>query len=305
MSDETNKQAGFHTFLESWMKTSNDYLESMMRMMGPGRTGKGEESGGEDAFSGTRFQESMGSALKAWQAISAALADSEAMDAHIKGMSTLPEILAKLGRTGLDGFFQMQARILERAGKLSETARGRDFETLDREAFKAWYEIYEKEFRPFLNIPQVGLARFYQERVNAAIDKYNVFQTAMAEFLFMLYLPMERSQKVMQDKLAEMAEAGDLSGEFQDYYRMWIKVLEGHYMKLFKSSDYTETLARTLEALEEFSAAKNAVLSDALKSLPIPTQAEMDELYKEIYNLKKRIWSLEKAMKKQNGPEQA
>ena len=72
-------------------------------------------------------------------------------------------------------------------------------------------------------------------------------------------------------------------------YQMWIKILEGHYMTLFQSPEYVKTLGKTLDAMAEFSAANNDVMADMLNILPISTQKDMDDLYKEIYLLKKRI----------------
>jgi hypothetical protein len=79
---------------------------------------------------------------------------------------------------------------------------------------------------------------------------------------------------------------------------MWIKILEGHYMILFQSPEYTQILGKTLTALSDFSSAKNAVLEDLLSVLPIPKRSEVDELEREIYELKKRLRTLEK---KSNG----
>ena len=49
-----------------------------------------------------------------------------------------------------------------------------------------------------------------------------------------------------------------------------------------------------MDALTAFIAARQEVLEDTLKSMPVPTTKDMDELYKEIYLLKKRIRELEK-----------
>ena len=98
----------------------------------------------------------------------------------------------------------------------------------------------------------------------------------------------------MQDELARMADQGKLPESSKDYYRMWIKVLEGHYMTLFKSPGYTHTLGKTLDAMSAFMVARKEILEDALQALPVPTQKEMDELYREIYLLKKRVKELEK-----------
>ena len=143
-------------------------------------------------------------------------------------------------------------------------------------------------------MPQLGLTRFYQERANRALDKFNIFQATFAEFLRLLYLPVNRSMAVMQEKLGKMAESEQLPEDSNAYYQMWIKILEGHYMTLFQSPEYVQTLEKTLQTLSEFSKAKNEVVEDMLNALPIPKQKDMDELYMEIYTLKKRIKALEK-----------
>jgi hypothetical protein len=124
--------------------------------------------------------------------------------------------------------------------------------------------------------------------------KFNIFQAAVSEFISVLYLPLEKSFPVMQERLTELADGGKLPQQFKDYYGLWVKILEGHYMSLFKSPEYSQTVARTLDAMAEFMVARRRTLEDTMQCLPVPTQRDMDELYKEIYTLKKRIRELEK-----------
>jgi len=105
---------------------------------------------------------------------------------------------------------------------------------------------------------------------------------------------MEKSYKVMQEKLTEMAEAGELPDDSKAYYQMWIKILEGHYMNLFKSPEYVNAMGQTLNALEDYKMTQEKVIEDILGMFPVPTQKDMDELYKEIYLLKKKVKALEK-----------
>ncbi|MGB6012194.1 MAG: poly(R)-hydroxyalkanoic acid synthase subunit PhaE, partial [Desulfobacterales bacterium] len=127
------------------------------------------------------------------------------------------------------------------------------------------------------------------------VDKFNIFQSNLTEFLRLLSLPMEKTFQVMQEKLTELADESNLPEDSKAYYQMWIKILEGHYMTLFQSFEYTKILNKTLHSMSEFSEAKKEFLQDTLLyMLPVPTQKEMDELYKEIYLLKKRIKELEK-----------
>jgi polyhydroxyalkanoate synthesis regulator phasin len=75
-------------------------------------------------------------------------------------------------------------------------------------------------------------------------------------------------------------------------------------MTLFQSSDYVQTLGRTLDSLNGFLSARQEVLEDMLKLLPVPTHRDMDEINREIYLLKRRLRTLEKKLASSgSGPE--
>ena len=52
--------------------------------------------------------------------------------------------------------------------------------------------------------------------------------------------------------------------------------------------------------MAEFKAKRDEIIQDFLSDLPIPSDKEMNELYKEIYRLKKRVRDLEKAEARSN-----
>ena len=198
--------------------------------------------------------------------------------------------------SGWNTFFKLQTQWLEKTSQMQQSGQAYNFENLDREALRIWSDLYEKEFRQFLNVPQVGLTRFYQERMGQSLDRFFRFQTVMAEFIQVLHLPIEKSIQVLHAEINDLAEKNELPGTSREYYQRWIKILEGHYMRLYQSDHFADVMARTLAGLEAFVAARNEVILDALKSLPIPDQKEMDELYKEIYLLKRRVRKLEKQL---------
>jgi hypothetical protein len=299
MSNTQQERTGPESLLENWIKTSTNFWGSMVSMW-PDMLDNNWASAAKTSAEKpgrSRTQESWENAFKNWLKLSSVMAKPEAMEALSKGTQALPDILLKLIQTGWEGFFHLQQQGLERSGKIGKTTEAYKFENLDQDAFRAWSELYEKEFSQFLNVPQLGLTRFYQERVGRAVDKFNVLQADMAEFLHIFYLPMEKSFKVLQEKVATLAEEGDLPADTKDVYRLWIKILEGHYMTLFKSAEYTQALNKTIDSLEEFMVAREDVLLDVLKMYPVATNKDMDELYKEIYLLKKRVRTLEKEKK--------
>jgi hypothetical protein len=293
MNEKQPESKSPRSMLEAWMESATQYWNSMTKMW---------EAEAEKALTTEipkkddkgRVQESMESALKMWRTLSSVMADPGFLESLSHGINTVPEIFMKMTQTGWGGFFQLQQQWMEKATTLGKRTEAYRFENLDQEAVSAWTEIYKEELSKFLKVPQLGLTRFYQERVSNVLDKFNLYQGAMAEFMFLLYLPMEKSFKVMQEKLEKDAKEGDLPVSPQEYYRMWIKILEGHFMTLFKSPEYTQAMSKALDAMEKFTMARQEWLNDILQAFPVATNKDMDEVYKELYQLKKKINHLEK-----------
>ncbi len=243
-----------------------------------------------------RFTQQLETNLNLLKSFSRMMSEPESASAAANSVSALPEILLKMAQSGFDAAMQIQNHLMEKAGNIGKRTEAYNFDNLDQDVFKALTEIYEKELRQYLKIPPLGLTRFYQERFNDMLDKHNLFETTLAEFLSILYLPMEKSVKVLQEKLQEMAQEGHLPSETKESYGMWLKILEGHYMNLFKSKEYTDALHRTLNKLEDFLIAKDDAMRDFLQLLPVVTHRDMDDMYKEFHLLKKRVKALEKQL---------
>lgn len=290
MNDRSEAVPGPESMLSAWMKMATDFWGPVMKQW----TTALDPVDGQPEGPLTRTKASWSSYFKSLTALSASMGEGGSADAVLKGIGVMPDVLLRLLEGAWNSTFTLQRQMMEKAGRMGESVEAYKFEGLDQEAFKAWAEIYEQEFQQFLQVPQLGLTRFYQEKVHRTLDKFVLLQNGMAEFVNMLYLPMEQSVKVLQEKVAELAEKGALPEKPKDYYQMWVKILEGHYMTLFKTPEYTQTLSRVLGVFEDYQATRDDLLQDVLKSLPVPTNRDMDALYKEIYTLKKKIRTLEK-----------
>ncbi len=297
MAEKRSPNADDANMFAQWTETMTDMWGSMLRLWFPDGVAPGaNENGRPEAHRGThaRVRASAEAALKNWQAISGALSAPESLEALFKGAGAMPEVLAHLAQSSFNSFLEMQQKILDQAGRLGEHVDAYTFTNIDQNLFRTWTEMYEQEFSRFLQVPKLGLVREYQERISQAVDAYNRFQATLTEFLQLMAMPVGRSFTVLQEQVAEMAEKGELPEEGRAYYDMWIKVLEGHYMTLFQTQEYTDTFARTLNSLSAYQSARNAVIEDMLSGLPIPTQSETDSLYQEIHRLKRRLRALEK-----------
>ncbi len=290
---EEDKQSPFkEPSVFPWLQTAVNMWFNMAKAM----PSNSDSALGTPTAIQNRFTKQLDTNLHLLKSFSRMISEPESAPAVANSFIALPEILFKMAKSGFDVALQIQNHLIEKAGKIGKSTEAYKFDNLDQEVFESLKDVYEKELRQYLKIPPLGPTRFYQERFNEMLDKYNLFETMLAEFFSVLYLPMEKSFKVFQEKLQQMAEEGNLPKETKESYAIWIKILEGHYVNLFKSKEYTDVLHRTLNQMNDFIIVRNKTLEDFFQLLPIVTHKEIDDLYKEFHLLKKRVKELEKRL---------
>jgi len=294
--EEKEKSMPQGPLLESWIKASTDFWKSAESMWPatfggispvPGETGKEEgDKSAEDSWK--MFSE-------IWQALFNLI--NKPVTGEFHPVSSLPEWILKASQPLWSGYLLFQKQLMGGEEKVS-AGELEGFANLAQKMTKAWLEMYENEFGKILNMPQLGLTRAYQERVNQTIEKFIQFRGGLTEFMQILLIPMEKAYNAVQEEIKNVEKQGEEAlKDSKAYYQFWIKKMEESYMVLLRSPEYIETLGNTMKALHDFRIAKSQLFMDILQDLPIPTHRDMDELYKDLYLLKKRVKELEKKVK--------
>ncbi len=187
MADKPQDKEGPESFFADWMKTSTAFWESMTSMWISAEEASRMTLASKRDGKRSRVHESWETTQKTWKAWSQVMSEPDTMETLFKGTGMLPEIFLKMVQTGLNSFMQFQQQWIEQAGKVGESTKGYTFENLDEDVLKAWNDLYRKEVRKFFNIPQLGLTRLYQEKMFRLMDKFNVYQATVAEFIHILY----------------------------------------------------------------------------------------------------------------------
>lgn len=293
MSESSFPHSDPLAMLNLWMKAAGSFWGAIS----PADSSKppdSQKTGAEERKENTGHRRSWESAFKTWQAMASAMGRPETFESLAKGTSALPDIFVRLAQGGMNNFLALQQDMMAKSVKIGGKTQAIRFENLDEDVSRLLSDIYASELKKYLNFPQMGLTRFYQERLQRSVDTFADFQGAMAEFVRLISIPMESALAVMQEKLSTMAEKDKLPEAPEDYYRLWIKALEERYMELFKSENYLQVLQRTVCAANNYVSSRKAVLLDMLQSFPVATEKDMDDVYRELYELKKRLKALEK-----------
>lgn len=160
--------------------------------------------------------------------------------------------------------------------------------------YNSWLKAYESTVGRFVNLPLVGPHRYEQEKVNKSIDAYMKYQAAVVDFHSkMLKTGFETLQEVI-DESSKLVSEKEITDEVLDeIYHLLMNVGERRYHQLFSSPLFCQSLESLNSTGLEFRRAWHEMTEESLKSTPIVTQTQADEMHKEIYLLKKRVSELE------------
>lgn len=293
MAQEFSRITGSEPLLAAWIKWTMDCWDAMAHM-GPGLNGVSGGGGGSSPEA-PALADSWLSSLNLWQAFFSLLTEPETVAAVFRGIKAPPEIVLRMAQAGWGGYFHLHRQWLEGWNKEKAPASDQNFADLEKDIFKICNDLYEDDFRRLLNMPHLRLTHLTQERLNWATEKFNQFQAAVAEFIYMLYQPVKKSLRAMEG-VGGKGRQENPPKDFKEYYKGWLKILEGHYMTLFQSAEFTRTLAHTLIALQDFAMAKDALMAEVMEALSLPSRRDLDAIYREMYLLKKSLKEMAKKL---------
>lgn len=212
----------------------------------------------------------------------------------------LSHMLVSLMQAGLEGYVDLQEQWMEGMKGVARSAGSGDGEDFMKMS-SAWIEGCQRLFKPFLNMPTVGLTRAYQEQTNEVIEKYYVFTGHMTELLYQLNIPMDEATRCVKSQMKDPSKT-DGTRDTRGPYESWLKILEDKYMELFQSPAYLQLLYKTVDSYSDFLVAQQQVYGNSLRNLPIPTTKDLDELSREIYLLKKKLREMARKMDRELHP---
>lgn len=152
--------------------------------------------------------------------------------------------------------------------------------------------------KKLLEIPPVGLTRPHQEKINMALDKMAMFNSAATDFLHCTLLPVEEATLFTFREIAKQSASFKTPEDVQKAYGLWIKTLEKEYQDLFKTDRYKGVIARIFSSMGEFRGAYRELMLDLIQLAGLPFGREVDEMAKDMFAMKKKMKEFEAQLKK-------
>jgi hypothetical protein len=86
--------------------------------------------------------------------------------------------------------------------------------------------------------------------------------------------------------------------QIEAFKRIWIDIFDNDFTELFDSKKFGENYGKLVSKELELTKHWNNITNVVLQSVNLPSKEEIDEVYKEMHSLKKRVGKLELELKK-------
>ena len=98
------------------------------------------------------------------------------------------------------------------------------------------------------------------------------------------------AQKKVNAKMPQVPQDAE---QFEAYKRIWVDILDNDFTELFDSKRFGENYGKLVAQEMELANHWNNVTDVLLKSANLPSKKEIDEMYRQMHDLKKRVSVLE------------
>jgi hypothetical protein len=142
--------------------------------------------------------------------------------------------------------------------------------------------------------PMRNYANDLKKVVTETIDSYEdmvEFNQRLAEYYKQLSETWINAQKKVDIKVPDIPQDVE---HLESYKRVWIDIFENDFTGLFDSEKFGENYGKMVSAELELTKHWENTLNVILESMKLPTRKEIDEVYKEVHDLRKRVTKLEK-----------
>ena len=123
-----------------------------------------------------------------------------------------------------------------------------------------------------------------------ANEEMKEFNESLAAYYKQLTDTWTEAQKKVNFKVPEIPHDTE---QYEAYKRIWIDIFDNDFTELFDSKAFGENYGKLVSKELELTKRWNNISNVMLQSANLPNKQELDEVYKEIHTLRKRVSKLE------------
>jgi class III poly(R)-hydroxyalkanoic acid synthase PhaE subunit len=96
--------------------------------------------------------------------------------------------------------------------------------------------------------------------------------------------------------MKDRAEQGKPIESLRELMRLWLSAADQSFDRMFRTESYADVQGRFVTKTMQYRIEEQKVVEELLKATYVPTRSEMDEAHRNVYELRKEVKALKKAL---------
>lgn len=166
--------------------------------------------------------------------------------------------------------------------------------------FHSLFKALDSTIGRAFHVPPVGKDREVVEVFLRGLDDLSIYAAKNLEYQHKIYTTGLVALEKVVESLADKVKTGEEIKQFDEFFDIWVDVNEQAYFQLFQTEEFALIQAEVLDAGLNVRKHFFKIMEMQLEDLPVVLRSEMDDLYKTVYELKKKVKKLEKQIKEES-----
>ncbi|MDX5347888.1 MAG: hypothetical protein LPK19_11635 [Hymenobacteraceae bacterium] len=165
------------------------------------------------------------------------------------------------------------------------------------EMYKNFYNGFRQSMMPFFRLSAPGKE---QEQLDAMVElqeKLVNYSIKQNEMQYMIYMNAGKAWNNVINLLQTRASEGKEYANFQEFYAEWSDINEKIFIELFNTDAFSRVQGELIALGLDIKKGYELQMEAMLEPYPVVLKSQMDEVYRNNYELRKEIRSLQKVVK--------
>jgi len=194
-----------------------------------------------------------------------------------------------MGDAGMNGYNQMR-------DMMSKFGNGSAAFGNMHNAWNSWQSQMNEAVAPFTKLMTPNQYTKTMQDWNNISNLVTEYNMKNAELQYMVYNQGAKVMDTLAEHIAKQVKDGVEVKSIIALYQEWLNISDKVYVSLFESSEYSKLMGEVAALQMKIRKDMELQSEKMLKDIPVATRSELDEVYKTIYDLKKKVRQLEKML---------
>jgi polyhydroxyalkanoate synthase subunit PhaE len=159
-----------------------------------------------------------------------------------------------------------------------------------------WDSIYQKMFEPWVHSPLLGPNRVLASKFMRSFDAWAHLQPASVDYQLVLTEIQVQAFETLMRTLLSLAEKGETVREWSQFQKLWSQTADRVFEQAFCREDNLKIRGKFLNAINQYKLCQQELIETYMQMMNMPTRREVDEIHKNIYDLRKEVRNLKQTL---------